>query len=129
VRLVDGTLNLPKTKAEIVNEAERNKDNEPEITPEIIDILRNLPDKRFNDQADLAHAIQTATSNIYNTHIHMLTYKSMSEPTPPSTSPNNPTGPSGGTYVCEICNTLYYSREDLDKHVRYSHPDREVEKL
>ena len=59
----------------------------------------------------------------------MLTYKSMSEPTPPPTSPNNPTGPSGGTYVCEICNTSYYSRDDLDKHVRYSHPDREVEKL
>jgi hypothetical protein len=50
VRLVDGTLNLPKTKAEIVKEAERNKDNKPEITPEIIDILRNLPDKRFNDR-------------------------------------------------------------------------------
>jgi len=43
----DGSLNLPKTKAEIVKEAERNKDNKPEITPEIIDILRNLPDKRF----------------------------------------------------------------------------------
>ena len=53
----------------------------------------------------------------------------MSESTPPSTSPNNPTGPSGGTYVCEICNTSYNSREDLDKHVRYGHPDREVEKL
>jgi hypothetical protein len=58
----DGTLNLPKTKAEIVKEAEKNKDNKPEITPEIIDILRNLPDKRFNDQADLAHAIQTTTT-------------------------------------------------------------------
>ena len=58
----DGTLNLPKTKAEIVKEAERNKDNKPEITPEIIDILRNLPDKRFNDQADLANAIQTTTT-------------------------------------------------------------------
>jgi hypothetical protein len=41
--------------------AERNKDIKPEITPEIIDTLRNLPDKRFNDQADLAHAIQTTT--------------------------------------------------------------------
>lgn len=58
----DGTLNLPKTKAEIVKEAEKNKDNKPEITPEIIDILRNLPDKRFNDQADLAHDIQTTTT-------------------------------------------------------------------
>jgi hypothetical protein len=25
---------------------------------------------------------------------------------PPSTSPNNPTGLSGGIYVCEICNNL-----------------------
>ncbi len=58
----DGILNLPKTKAEIVKEAERNKDNKPEITPEVIDILRNLPDKRFNDQADLAHALQTTTT-------------------------------------------------------------------
>jgi hypothetical protein len=57
----DGTLNFPKTKAEIIQEAERNKDIKPEITPEIIDTLRNLPDKRFNDQADLAHAIQTTT--------------------------------------------------------------------
>jgi hypothetical protein len=59
----DGALNLPKTKAEIVKEAERNKNNKPEITPEIIDILRNLPDKRFNDQAELAHAIQTMTAS------------------------------------------------------------------
>jgi|SRR5215204_2163504 hypothetical protein len=59
----DGTLNLPKTKAEIVKEAERNKNNKPEIAPEIIDIMRNLPDKRFNDQADLAHAIQTTTAS------------------------------------------------------------------
>jgi hypothetical protein len=57
----DGTLNFPKTKAEIIQEAERNKDIKPEITPEIIDTLRNLPDKRFNDQADLVHAIQTTT--------------------------------------------------------------------
>jgi hypothetical protein len=55
----EGTLNFPKTKAEIVKEAERNKDIKPGITHEIIDTLRNLPDKRFNDQADLAHAIQT----------------------------------------------------------------------
>jgi hypothetical protein len=59
----DGTLNLPKTKAEIVKEAERNKNNKPEIAPEIIDIMRNLPDKRFNDQADLAHATQTTTAS------------------------------------------------------------------
>ena len=58
----NGNINLPKTKAEIVREAERNKDNKPEITPEIIDTLRNLPDKRYNDQADLTAGIQNATT-------------------------------------------------------------------
>jgi hypothetical protein len=55
----------------------------------------------------------------------------MSEPTtpPPSTSPNNPTGRSGGTYMCEICNIAYNSREDLEKHNRLSHPDRKIEQL
>ena len=56
----DGKINFPKTKAEIVKEAERNKDNKPQITPEIIDTLRSLPDKRYNDQADLAHTIQAS---------------------------------------------------------------------
>jgi hypothetical protein len=60
----NGNINLPKTKAEIVREAERNKDNKPEITPEIIDTLRNLPDKRYNDQADLAVGIQNATTAV-----------------------------------------------------------------
>jgi len=59
-KVFDGILNYPKTKVEIVKEAERNKDNKPEITPEIIDTLRNLPDKRFNDEAELAYAIQTS---------------------------------------------------------------------
>jgi hypothetical protein len=48
---------------------------------------------------------------------------------PLPTSPNNPTGLSGGTYVCEICNTAYNSREDLEKHNRLSHPDRKLEQL
>jgi hypothetical protein len=50
----DGKINFPKTKAELVKEAERNKDNKPKITPEIIDIVRSLPDKGYNSQADLA---------------------------------------------------------------------------
>jgi hypothetical protein len=56
----DGVLNYPKTKAEIVSAAERIKSNKPEVTPEIIDTLRNLPDKRFNDEAELAYGIQTS---------------------------------------------------------------------
>jgi hypothetical protein len=46
----------------------------------------------------------------------------------PSSSPNNPTGLSGGKYVCEICNEIcniaYNSRDDLEKHNSLSHPDR-----
>ena len=48
---------------------------------------------------------------------------------PPPTSPDNPTGLSGGTYVYEICNKVYNSREDLEKHNRLSHPDRKIEQL
>jgi uncharacterized Zn-finger protein len=35
---------IPKTKAEIVKEVEKNKDNEnkTEITPEVIDVIRSL---------------------------------------------------------------------------------------
>jgi hypothetical protein len=53
----------------------------------------------------------------------------MSESTPPPTSPNNPTGPMGATYACEVCNTAYYSREDLERHNKQTHPDRKVEKV
>lgn len=55
----EGKLNFPKTKAEIVKEAEELKNSKPEIaTPEVIGILRNLPDRRYNDQADLALGIE-----------------------------------------------------------------------
>jgi hypothetical protein len=60
----------------------------------------------------------------------MYMYKDMSESTiPPSSSPNNLTGLSGGTYVCELCNTAYHSREDLGKHNSLAHPDRKIEQL
>jgi hypothetical protein len=43
----EGKINFPKTKAEIVKELEeQNKGsnmNKPTITPEIIDVIRNLP--------------------------------------------------------------------------------------
>jgi hypothetical protein len=44
-------------------------------------------------------------------------------------SPNNPTGLSGGTYVCGICNIAYRSREDLEKHSKLTHPDKKIERL
>ena len=58
----EGKINFPKTKAEIVKEVEqRNKGsnmNKPTITPEIIDVIRNLPDRRYNDEADLALGLE-----------------------------------------------------------------------
>jgi hypothetical protein len=55
-------INFPKTKAEIVKEVEQqNKGrskNKSEITPEIIDVIPNLPDRRYNDKADLALGIE-----------------------------------------------------------------------
>ena len=32
--------------------------NKPTITPEIIDVIRNLPDRRYNDEADLALGLE-----------------------------------------------------------------------
>jgi hypothetical protein len=57
----EGKINFPKTKAEIVREVEEQKKgskNKPEITPEIIDVIQNLPDRRYNDEADLALGIE-----------------------------------------------------------------------
>ncbi|MFL6317557.1 MAG: hypothetical protein ACJ73C_12600 [Nitrososphaeraceae archaeon] len=58
----EGKINFPKTKAEIVKEVEEQKKgiskNKPEITPEIIDVIRDLPDRRYNDEADLALGIE-----------------------------------------------------------------------
>src|SRR5215208_3644162 len=53
----EGRINFPKTKAEIVKEIEKNKDK-PEVTPDVIDTIRNLPDRRYNDEADLAVGIE-----------------------------------------------------------------------
>jgi hypothetical protein len=58
----EGKINFPKTKAEIVKELEeRNKGsnmNKPTITPEIIDVIRNIPDRRYNDEADFALGLE-----------------------------------------------------------------------
>jgi hypothetical protein len=53
----EGKINFPKTKAEIVKEIEKNKDK-PEVTPDVIDTIRNLPDRRYNNEADLALGIE-----------------------------------------------------------------------
>ena len=58
----EGKINFAKTKAEIVKEVEeQNKGrakNKPRITPEIIDVIRNLPDRRYNNEADLALGVE-----------------------------------------------------------------------
>jgi hypothetical protein len=36
----------------------QNDENKPEITPEVIDVIRSLPDRRYNDEADLALGIE-----------------------------------------------------------------------
>jgi hypothetical protein len=58
----EGKINFPKTKAEIVKEVEElNKGstmNKPGVIPEIVDVIRNLPDRRYNDEADLALGIE-----------------------------------------------------------------------
>jgi hypothetical protein len=54
---LEGRINFPKTKAEIVKEIEKNKDK-PGVTPEVIDTIRNLPDRRYNNEADVALGIE-----------------------------------------------------------------------
>ena len=58
----EGKINFPKTKAEIVKEVEqRNKGsnmNKPTITPEIIDVIRNLRHCIFYPEADLALGLE-----------------------------------------------------------------------
>lgn len=50
-KVFDGKMNLPKTKAEIVRYIEENKEKKS-IPPDIIDAVRNIPDRRYNDEAD-----------------------------------------------------------------------------
>ena len=49
----EGKLNFPKTKAELVKYIEENKDKKESVTPDVIDTLRSIPDRRYNDAADL----------------------------------------------------------------------------
>jgi len=48
-----GEMNFPKTKAEILKYIESNKDD-PSITPQVLDTLRKLSDKRYETEAELA---------------------------------------------------------------------------
>jgi Protein of unknown function (DUF2795) len=53
----EGKINLPKTKAEIVRYVEENKDK-PAVTPEVIDVVKNMPDRQYLDVADLTYGIE-----------------------------------------------------------------------
>jgi hypothetical protein len=62
-RAFEGKLNFPKTKAELVKYIEENKDKES-ITLDVIDTLRNIPDRRYNDVADLVLGLEQQRGNI-----------------------------------------------------------------
>ncbi|AIF82996.1 Protein of unknown function (DUF2795) [Candidatus Nitrososphaera evergladensis SR1] len=53
-----GRINFPKTKAEIVKEVEENKESLP---LEVVDVVRNMPDRRYNDEADFVRGIKDYT--------------------------------------------------------------------
>jgi hypothetical protein len=57
INVFEGQINFPKTKAEIVRYVEENKDKE-DVTPEVIDVLKNIPDRQYNNEADLMHSIE-----------------------------------------------------------------------
>src|SRR5215213_3684610 len=52
-RVFEDKLNFPKTKAELVKYIEVNKDKKESITPDLIDTLRSISHRRYNDAADL----------------------------------------------------------------------------
>ena len=63
-RVFEGKLNFPKTKAELVKYIEVNKDKEETITLDVIDTLREIPDRRYNDVADLVLGLEQLRGNI-----------------------------------------------------------------
>jgi hypothetical protein len=62
-RVFEGKLNFPKTKAELVKYIEVNKDKES-VTPDVIDTVRGIADRRYNDVADLVLGLEQQRGNI-----------------------------------------------------------------
>lgn len=62
-RVFEGKLNFPKTKAELVRYVEENKDKGA-VTPDVIDVLRSIPDRRYNDAADLVLGLEQQRGSI-----------------------------------------------------------------
>ncbi len=59
-----GQINFPKTKAEIIKQALDLK-GDPAVTPEVLDILNNLPDKRYNNEAELTLALNFTGKTLF----------------------------------------------------------------
>jgi Protein of unknown function (DUF2795) len=57
-------LNFPKIKAELVRYIEVNKDKKESITPAVLDTLRSIPERRYNDVADLVLGLEQQRGNI-----------------------------------------------------------------
>jgi hypothetical protein len=49
-----GQMNFPKTKAEIVKYIEDHKDDDPAVTPQVLDIIRNIQDKDYSNEGELS---------------------------------------------------------------------------
>jgi hypothetical protein len=63
-RVFEDKLNFPKTKAELVKYIEVNKDKKESITPDVIDTLRSISHRRYNDAADLVLGLEQQRENI-----------------------------------------------------------------
>ena len=57
----DGRINFPKTKAEMVKHVEANKES---IPLDVADAVRNMPDRRYNDEADFLRGIKEYTGTM-----------------------------------------------------------------
>jgi hypothetical protein len=130
----------PKTKQDLVQYASQKASI---VGQDLNDLIKSPPDRTYRDSAEVAIALGELKSGK-----EVRTAKQVEETekpstrgeragvasslvsaatiakAPPSTSPNNLAGPSGGRYVCELCDTSYYSWQDLDKHVHITHADR-----
>lgn len=54
-------INFPKTKAELVKHVEANKES---IPLDVVDAVRNMPDRQYIDEADFMRGIKAYTGSI-----------------------------------------------------------------
>jgi hypothetical protein len=58
-----GRMNFPKIKAENAKYMEEHKED-LSVTPDVIDVVRNLADKRYNSEAELSAEINKSSRAI-----------------------------------------------------------------